>query len=147
MLAENRQKLVESFRVKCRKHKLSMTPQRLAVYTELIKSTDHPDSEDIYQRVKTSCPDISLDTVYRTLSKFAEIGVVDLVEGYGESKRYDPDTDKHHHLRCTQCNKIIDFHDEQFDNLKIPRMLQKNFRVTNVKVILEGRCSDCSKNL
>jgi len=123
-----------------------MTPQRVAIYEELIKSKDHPDSDDIFERVKKGFPDISLDTVYRTLSKFAEIGVVHLVEGYGEAKRYDPDTNKHHHFRCQKCNKIVDFHDKSFDNLKIPKSLQKDFRITNVKVLLEGMCNECVKN-
>lgn len=120
-----------------------MTPQRIAIYQELIKSKDHPDSEDIYERIKNVFPDISLDTVYRTLSKFAEIGVVHIVEGYGEAKRYDPDTNKHHHFRCQKCNKIVDFHDVSYDNLKIPRALQNNFSVTNIKVVLEGTCNEC----
>jgi Fur family peroxide stress response transcriptional regulator len=122
-----------------------MTPQRVAIYEEMIKSKDHPDSDDIFEKVKNVFPDISLDTVYRTLSKFAEIGVVHLVEGYGESKRYDPDTNKHHHFRCQKCNKIVDFHNESYDNLRIPAALQKKFNVTNVKVILEGTCNECGK--
>jgi len=120
-----------------------MTPQRIAIYEELIKSKNHPDSDDIFEKVKNVFPDISLDTVYRTLSKFAEIGVVHLVEGYGEPKRYDPDTNKHHHFRCQKCNRIVDFYDVKYDNLKIPTALQKNFSVTNVKVILEGTCNEC----
>jgi Fur family peroxide stress response transcriptional regulator len=89
---------------------------------------------------------MSLDTVYRTLSKFAEIGLAHLVEGYGESKRYDPDTNKHHHFRCQKCNKIVDFHDADYDNLRIARAIRNKFRVTNVKVVLEGTCDECAGN-
>ena len=145
MLNKNRQELIASFRDRCKQNNLNMTPQRIAIYEELIMSKDHPDSDDIFQRVKIGFPDISLDTVYRTLSKFAEIGVVHIVEGYGESKRYDPDTNKHHHLRCRKCNKIVDFHDVNYDNLRISRAIKKKFRVTNVKVILEGMCDECIK--
>lgn len=145
MLDKNRKNLVELFRVKCKQHNLNMTPQRMAIYQELINSKDHPDSDDIFERVKINFPDISLDTVYRTLSKFTEIGIVNLVEGYGESKRYDPDTKNHHHLRCKQCNKIIDFYDKGYDNLKMPKTLPKNFEITNTRVILEGICSKCKQ--
>jgi len=146
MSNKNKQELVALFRHRCKQHNLNMTPQRVAIYEELIKSKDHPDSDDIFNRVKKGFPNISLDTVYRTLSKFAEIGVVHLVEGYGEAKRYDPDTNKHHHFRCQKCNKIVDFHDKSFDNLRIPKSLQKDFRITNVKVLLEGVCNECVKN-
>jgi Fur family peroxide stress response transcriptional regulator len=146
MLTKNRQELIESFRDRCKQHSLNITPQRVAIYEELMKSKDHPDSEDIFERVKIGFPDMSLDTVYRTLSKFAEIGLVHLVEGYGESKRYDPDTNKHHHFRCQKCNKIVDFHDVDYDNLRISRAIRKKFRVTNVKVVLEGTCDECARN-
>jgi len=145
MLKKNEQDLIALFRDRCKQHNLNMTPQRVAIYHELIKSKNHPDSIDILERVKNVFPDISLDTVYRTLSKFAEIGIIHLVEGYGEAKRYDPDTSKHHHLRCQKCNKIVDFHDESFDNLSIPKSVKKSFSVTNVKVILEGTCNECIK--
>lgn len=133
------------FRDRCRQHNLNITPQRLAIYEELIKSKNHPDSDDIFGKIKNIFPDISLDTVYRTLSKFAEIGLIHLVEGYGEAKRYDTDTNNHHHFRCRQCNKIVDFLDESYDNLKVPKAFQKNFRVTNIKIILEGMCDECIK--
>ncbi len=133
------------FKDRCRQHNLNITPQRAAIYQELIKSNNHPDSEDIFRRTRNIFPEISLDTVYRTLSKFAEIGLIHLVEGYGEVKRYDPDINNHHHFRCRQCNKIVDFHDESYDNLRIPKAFQKNFKVANVKIILEGTCNECIK--
>lgn len=135
------------FRDKCRQHNLSITPQRTVIYQELVKSKNHPDSEDIYRTIKNIFPEISLDTVYRTLAKFAEIGLIHLVEGYGEAKRYDPDTNNHHHFRCSECNKIVDFHDDSFDNLKVPKAFQKSFKVVNVKIILEGTCDECIKKL
>ena len=133
------------FRDRCRQHGLNITPQRTAIYQQLVKAKNHPDSEDIFRKIKNIFPRISLDTVYRTLSKFAEIGLVNVVEGYGESKRYDPDTNNHHHFRCSGCNRIVDFHDESYDNLKVPKTFQRNFKVTNVKIILEGLCDECIK--
>jgi Fur family peroxide stress response transcriptional regulator len=117
----------------------------VAIYQELIKSKNHPDSEDIFKRIKNNFPEISLDTVYRTLSKFAGIGLIHIVEGYGEAKRYDPDTNNHHHFRCNNCNKIVDFYNECYDNLKVPKVFQKSFKITNVKIILEGTCDECLK--
>ncbi len=145
MLNKNKQDLIALFRDRCKQHNLNMTPQRVAIYKELIKSKNHPDSDDIFKRVKIIFPDISLDTVYRTLSKFAEIGLVHIVEGYGETKRYDPNTNKHHHFRCQKCNKILDFHDKSYDNMRIPNAFRKNYKVTSLKVILEGICNECIK--
>lgn len=145
MLNKNKLNSMAFFRDRCKQHNLNITPQRTAIYEELVKLNNHPDSEDVFRRIRNIFPEISLDTVYRTLSKFAEIGLVHLVEGSGEVKRYDPDINNHHHFRCRQCNKIVDFHNESYDNLKVPKAFQKNFKVTNIKIILEGTCNECIK--
>lgn len=134
---------IESFRRICRDRHLSMTPQRMAIYELLIESDDHPRTEEIFERVRRSFPDIALDTVYRTLTTFSEIGLIHVVEGYGEAKRYDPDVAPHHHFRCRQCNQIIDFQEPEFDTLKVPRNLKKKYSISNVKVVLEGICDRC----
>lgn len=144
-MQSKKQNLLASFRDRCKQYGLNITPQRVAIYEKLVESKAHPNSDDIFEKVRKGYPNISLDTVYRTLSKFAEVGIIDLVEGYGESKRYDPDTSSHHHLRCRKCNKIVDFHNESFDKLKIPQSLRKKFKIANVKVVLEGVCKECSR--
>ena len=80
------------FREKCKGRNLSMTPQRVAIFQVVMDSANHPSTEEVFQQVKKTFPDISVDTVYRTLSTFAEIGVIQVVEGYGEAKRYEPGT-------------------------------------------------------
>jgi len=137
-------KLMAEFRDKCRANELSITPQRVAIYTELIKSKKHPSAEDVFGKVRRTFPDISLDTVYRTLSTFAEIGIINVVEGYGEARRYDPDLTSHHHFRCRKCNKIVDFHEDSYDNLKLPKEFGKGYEVTGIKVIIEGLCNKCA---
>ena len=137
--------LVARFKHKCRENNLKITPQRTAIYRELIKSKDHPSASDIFYRLKKLLPDISFDTVNRTLLTFNEIGVVTLVEGYGESKRFDPDTESHHHFRCVKCNNIIDIHHKSLDNIRIPDDIRKQFTVLNKRVVIEGICKKCGK--
>jgi len=138
-------RLLDEFRDKCRKHNLSITPQRTAIYRALLESDNHPTCEDIHRRVRTAFPELAIDTVYRTLSTFAEIDLIDEVEGYGEPKRYDPETEAHHHFRCRKCNKIIDFREKSFDNLKAPARMRRKYAISNIRVILEGLCDTCMK--
>jgi len=77
---------------------------------------------------------------------FSEIGITSIVEGYGQPKRYDPNLDTHHHFRCTRCNSIIDFRNEDYDNLIVPREIQKQFIVFQKKVVLECLCDRGKKN-
>jgi Fur family peroxide stress response transcriptional regulator len=133
------------FRNKCKEHGLKVTPQRTIVYTELLKATDHPSIDIMLKRVRKILPNISFDTVYRTLLSLSKIGVINIVEGYGGSKRFEPNITPHHHFRCTNCNRIIDFYSEYYDNIKIPADIQERFSVVNKKVLLEGLCKQCSK--
>ncbi|MBN1392473.1 MAG: transcriptional repressor, partial [Sedimentisphaerales bacterium] len=105
---------------------------------------EHPGAEDIYNHIKNDFPDISIDTVYRTLSTFSNLGLVDVVEGYGEVKRYDPDIRPHHHFRCKKCNRIVDFRESRFDKLKAPAVIARKYCVSNIKVVVEGLCDRCA---
>jgi len=124
---------------------LKITPQRSAIYKELLKAKDHPTADDIYKRIVKKIPNISFDTVNRTLLTFAKIGITNVVEGYGQPKRYDPDIETHHHFRCIQCNSIIDFTSREYDSIAVPDEISKQFTVINKKVVLEGLCSRCGK--
>jgi Fur family peroxide stress response transcriptional regulator len=135
--------MMNIFYQRSREHGLKITPQRTAIYQELIKAKDHPSADDIYNRIVKKIPNISFDTVNRTLLTFSRIGITNVVEGYGQAKRYDPDMDIHHHFRCIQCGSIIDFHSREFDNITVPEEINKQFTVINKKVVLEGLCSKC----
>jgi Fur family peroxide stress response transcriptional regulator len=133
------------FRKKCSENSLKITPQRIVIYQELLKSKDHPNAEVLHNRVKKIIPDISLDTVNRTLLTYARIGMIHLVEGYGEARRYDPHIAKHHHFRCVNCNAIIDFEYKPYDAIIIPTNIKKTHSVLSKKVLLEGYCNRCRK--
>ncbi|MGD8945919.1 MAG: transcriptional repressor, partial [Desulfobacterales bacterium] len=62
----------------------------MAIYRELQKSFEHPTADAMYQIIRKEFPNISFDTVNRTLLTLAQIGLVDLVEVYGGAKRFDP---------------------------------------------------------
>ncbi|MCB4791460.1 MAG: transcriptional repressor [Elusimicrobia bacterium] len=124
---------------------LKFTPQRVLIYKLLLNNKDHPSADNIYQKIHKKHPNISFDTVHRTLLSFAEIGLVRLVEGYGDAKRFDPDINNHHHMRCLKCGKIMDFQNTAYDNLKEPAGIEKQFKVISKKVVLEGYCKKCSK--
>jgi Fur family peroxide stress response transcriptional regulator len=143
---ENNTKMNIFYR-RSKEHGLKITPQRTAIYQELLKAKDHPSADIIYRKIVKKLPNISFDTVNRTLLTFSKIGITNIVEGYGQPKRYDPDLDTHHHFRCTHCNKIIDFHNEDYDNLIVSQELQQQFAVFSKKVVLEGLCDLCKKKV
>lgn len=135
----------KDLREKLAAHGLKATPQRVAIYNILMRSKDHPAADDLYEQVRAELPYISFDTVYRTLLAFSEAGLIKQVEGYGEKKRFDPDLAQHHHFRCVKCHKIVDFDCRDYDKLAVPDEINRRFRITGKRVVLEGLCRECGK--
>ena len=133
------------FTGRCREAGLRMTPQRMAVYRELLQTDDHPSAETVYRRVVKALPNISLDTVNRTLLTLAEIGAAFVVEGSGEAKRFDAGLHGHQHFKCVKCRRIVDFHYEPFDSIELPEGVCEDFTVLRKTVYVEGICDLCSE--
>jgi Fur family peroxide stress response transcriptional regulator len=136
---------VDLFWRKAKECGLKITPQRTAIFQELLRAKDHPTADDIFKRIVRKIPNISFDTVNRTLSTFSTIGLAKVVEGYGQAKRYDPDLGAHHHFRCVRCGGIIDFCCKDYDDIAVPAEIGERFTVTGKKVVLEGLCGACGK--
>ncbi|MDP8266543.1 MAG: transcriptional repressor [Candidatus Aceula meridiana] len=136
---------MENFITQCKKYNLRITPQRTAVYKALMEDKTHPTADAVYQNVKKDCPNISLDTVNRTLISFSEFGIIDTVMCSGQGKKYDPNSKPHHHLKCVKCGKISDFYHQKYDSLKVPSEVEEEFTVLNKKVVLTVVCKKCNK--
>lgn len=133
----------ERFEGLCRTAGLKITPQRIAVYKVLIGSTEHPSVDSVYRQVRSELPNISFDTVNRTLVTFSEIGAAFIVQGTGDVKRFDGNLIGHQHFKCIKCKKIIDFHHPPFDNIELPECVEAKFTVLRKTVLLEGLCDLC----
>jgi Fur family peroxide stress response transcriptional regulator len=127
----------------CKKFDLKITPQRCAIYKKLIRAKNHPTADELFHIVKKEFPNISFDTVNRTLLTFAETGLVDVIPTKGGPRRFDPDMDNHHHFHCFGCGEIVDFCSDEFDNLGIPDQIRDNFTVFTKRVVLNGLCKKC----
>ena len=136
---------MEAFRQSCRKAGLKITPQRIAVYKILINSKDHPSAEMVFRKVRCVLPDISLDTVNRTLLTLNDMGIAFAVEGSGDPKRYDANLESHQHFKCVKCRRIIDLFYKLPDDIKVPASVSKKFTVLRKSVYLEGICDLCRK--
>ncbi len=139
------EKVLEFFNQKCKENKLRITPQRTAIYLELVDNYSHPSADDIYRRIRKNHSNISFDTVNRTLLSFSRIGMIRITENCGRQKRFDTVTENHHHLCCARCNRIIDFKNNEYDDLKIPSSILKKYKVLGKKVVIEVICDRCCK--
>ncbi len=142
-MPDKMKKNLSDYEHKCRKAGLRVTSQRSAVYEVLEKSTQHPAAEAVFREVRKRLPNISLDTVNRTLLTFQRVGLAFVVEGSGDPKRFDANLKNHQHFRCVKCRRIIDFHYKKFDNIKFPPSLAKKFKILKKTVYVEGICDEC----
>jgi Fur family peroxide stress response transcriptional regulator len=137
--------IMKRFIERCRQAGLKVTPQRLAIYKLLMDSADHPSADWVYRKITDAWPTISFDTVNRTLLTFAEIGVIDMVESYSLSRRFDSQKEKHHHLHCIRCGQIVDFCDTSLDEVTVPSQIENMFTVIGKRMVISGICSSCSE--
>ncbi|MGB0131753.1 Fur family transcriptional regulator [Chlorobium sp.] len=127
----------------CRAHSLKITPQRTAIYSLLGNCRDHPSADQVYRLIKREFPNISFETVNRTLLTFASIGLISIVESTSGVRRFDPDMKSHHHMHCIRCGRIFDFQHEGYDALEVPGQLNEEFSVLSKRVVLHVICPFC----
>jgi Fur family peroxide stress response transcriptional regulator len=126
-----------------RGHGLQVTHQRLAIYQELYNSMDqHPDAEMIYQEVKKRFPMISLGTVYKTLERFSDVGLVQKVSPTTEVARYDIEVKPHYHLICLECQRIVNV-DQSVVSEAIDLPHYPGFQVLSYQLVFQGYCPTC----
>ena len=72
-----------------RAHGYKVTPQRLAVYHALARTTAHPQAETLYAELLPLYPTMSLATVYKTLGILCEVGLAQELNVGEDAYRYD----------------------------------------------------------
>ncbi|MBN2565545.1 MAG: transcriptional repressor [Candidatus Eisenbacteria bacterium] len=124
---------------------IKLTHQRREIYRELASTGDHPDAETVLRGVRQRIPEISVDTVYRTLSLLEDLGVVRALGPRRDATRFDANLDAHHHFVCETCGMVRDFDHAEFDALRAPSGLERLGTVSRVCVEVRGLCRECSR--
>ena len=89
-------------------------------------------------------PGLSFDTIYRNLSTYEELGILETTEIKGEKyfKIGCLETDHHHHHHiCLKCGKAKIIHVNVCGNLEIEEL--KGYRIDGHKFEVYGLCPDC----
>lgn len=127
----------------CRERGMPLTVQRRAVFEELVERRDHPTAEQVYDAVRERLPGLSRTTVYRVLDTLVELGAARRVLHAGAAVRYDPVTQRHHHLVCEACGRLEDVEDARVPLVVPPDVGSAGFQITGYSVSFTGICSRC----
>ncbi len=130
--------VVETLKVKG----LRVTPQRCAVYANLLGRTDHPTVEQLLRDLNQSFPISSQATVYSSLQALQNAGLVREVLLEEGVSRYDANTTPHHHFRCRCCGSIEDIGWTALPALSLEG-LRPGLRAEGYEVTVHGVCDRC----
>ena len=79
----------------------------------MYEMSDHPSAEEVLAYLRRTNPHTGTGTVYNILEVFADKGIVKRVRTEKGILRYDAVQVKHHHIYCTDSERIEDYNDRE----------------------------------
>ena len=109
----------ETIEQKCIAKGVKLTDQRKIIAKVMSEANDHPDVDELYNRVLKIDSKISIATVYRTVKLFEEFGILAKHEFKDGKARYEQLNESHHdHLIDIKSGEIIEFVDQEIEKLQ-----------------------------
>ena len=133
----------ETIEQKCLSQGVKLTDQRRIIAKVISESkkaygeADHPDVDELYNRVSKIDPKISIATVYRTVKLFEEAGILTKHDFKGGKARYEINDD-HNHLIDIKTGDIIEFVDEEIEELQKKIANKYGYKLVDHKLELYG---------
>ena len=129
----------ETIEQKCLAKGVKLTDQRRVIAQVMSESSDHPDVDELYNRVSKIDPKISIATVYRTVKLFEEAGILAKHDFKGGKARYEELSESHHdHLIDVKTGEIIEFVDEEIEKLQQKVAEKYGYELVDHKLELYG---------
>ena len=131
--------MVETIEQKCLTKGVKLTDQRKIIAKVMTDSNDHPDVDELYNRVSKIDSKISIATVYRTVKLFEESGIVTKHDFKGGKARYEQLMESHHdHLIDIKTGEIIEFVDDEIEKLQNKVAEKHGYDLVDHKLELYG---------
>lgn len=125
-----------------------MTRQRRVLLETLSRVDTHPTAAELYEMVRRRLPDVSQGTVYRNLRHLEELGYVQELDYGPGASHFDATVEPHYHLRCDECQRVIDLHIEREPSpgIDAAQRAAPQWRVCDHRVEFRGLCPKCRDN-
>ncbi|MBP1747892.1 MAG: ferric uptake regulator family protein [Deltaproteobacteria bacterium] len=114
----------------------------MAIMQYLDGNVTHPSAGDIYGALHGEFPTMSLATVYNTMETLKEQGMLIELSIDPVKKRFDPNTEPHHHLLCVTCKRIVDIFIEF--PVRLSEDEKHGFEIIGNRVDFYGICKNCA---
>lgn len=142
MLAPEIQTQIDAF---LRQRGLRRTRQREVIVQAAFSTEDHFTAEDLWEMARKIDGTVSRATLYRTLSLLVESGLLREIDLGKDLKYYDPnflEHPHHNHLICVDCDKVVEFSDENINLLEDCITRRLGFRPTKKAIRIEASCEE-----
>ena len=129
----------ETIEQKCISKGVKLTDQRKIIAKVMSDSNDHPDVDELYNRVSMLDSKISIATVYRTVKLFEEAGILAKHDFKGGKARYEEMSESHHdHLIDIKTGEIIEFVNDEIEMLQKKVAEKYGYELVDHKLELYG---------
>jgi len=122
-----------------------LTAQRRLLLDLLRDAGGHVDARELYRRAVSRDGSVSLATVYRSLSLFKRLGLVDERRLNRVCCCYEiRQSPEHQHLVCRGCGRVIEFRSPLIGELIESVRREHGFILDRAELCLEGYCPECN---
>jgi Fur family ferric uptake transcriptional regulator len=126
-------------------HGLRATRQRTAVLEVLAAEQDDATAQQVHDALRHKGERVGLATVYRTLAALSERGVIDELSHRPREACYRLCGEgHHHHLVCTECHRVVELGDCDFEPRLTALAATQGFTVSGHAIEVTGVCADCA---
>lgn len=122
------------------------TDQQRDMIRYIFAQHHHFDADQLVQDLQQAGLHVSRATVYRTLSKLVDAGLLRRLE-VGTRTRYEHDYGypQHEHLYCQNCRKMIEFQSPAVEGVLQQVCRQYDFQASGHSFVVYGVCGDCNR--
>ncbi len=139
---------VEKFReyLATRSRAQRFTEQQRELVEHIFARHTHFTTEDLLKDLQSSGHSISRATVYRTLTKLVDAGLLRKLD-IGSTTYFDHDYGypQHEHLLCERCQRLIEFQHPSIESSIRDIASQQQFQVIGHTLIVRGVCLECNR--
>ena len=124
---------------KCISKGVKLTGQRKIIARVMSEAEDHPDVDELYNRVTKIDSKISIATVYRTVKLFEEAGILAKHDFKGGKARYEEISESHHdHLIDINTGEITEFVNDDIEKLQKKVAEKLGYKLVDHRLELYG---------
>jgi Fur family ferric uptake transcriptional regulator len=122
------------------------TEQQRDMVRFIFAQHNHFDADQLIEEMKQAGFRVSRATVYRTLTKLVDAGLLRRLE-LGPRMFYEHDYGypQHEHMYCQICGKVLEFQDPALDEIIRAVCQEQQFQMHGHTFIIRGNCQECNR--